>query len=110
LGFLNLPANYLRIGVASETFSALDDWMFKRECRYANRTHPKKNKQWRKNRYWGKLNLERNDKWVFGDKSTGRHILKFSWFKIKRHKPVIGRSSPDDPTLEDISKPKTFGK
>ncbi len=94
-------ANYFRIGVASEAFSALDDWMFKRECKYVNRTHPNKNKKWRKDRYWGKLNLEKNDKWVFGDKSTGKHILKFSWFKIKRHKLVVGRSSPDDPTLKE---------
>ena len=94
-------ANYFRIGVASEAFNALDDWMFKRECKYVNRTHPKKNKKWRKDRYWGKLNLEKNDKWVFGDKSTGNHILKFSWFKIKRHKLVIGRSSPDDPSLKE---------
>ena len=94
-------ANYFRIGVASEAFSALDDWMFKRECKYVNRTHPNKNKKWRKHRYWGKLNLEKNDKWVFGDKSTGKHILKFSWFNIKRHKLVVGRSSPDDPTLKE---------
>jgi len=24
-------------------------------------------------------------KWVFGDKKTGNHILKFSWFNIERH-------------------------
>lgn len=94
-------ANYFRISVASEAYRALDDWMFKRECKYAKRTHPKKNKQWRNNRYWGKLNLERNDQWVFGDKNTGNHILKFSWFKIKRHRLVISKSSPDDPTLKE---------
>ena len=33
-------------------------------------------------RYWGRLNPERDDNWVFGDKRTGRYLLKFSWFKI----------------------------
>lgn len=97
-------ANYYRIGVASEAFSALDDWMFKRECRYVNRTHPKKNRRWRNQRYWGKLNLDKNDRWVFGDINTGNHLLKFSWFKIKRHQLVIGRSSPDDPALKEYWK------
>ena len=93
-------ANYFRIGVASEAFRSLDDWMFKRERRYVNHTHPQRNNKWRKNKYWGRLNLERKDKWVFGDKHTGFHLLKFSWFNIQRHQLVIGRSSPDDPILK----------
>ncbi|WP_342663905.1 group II intron maturase-specific domain-containing protein [Cylindrospermum stagnale] len=56
------------MGVASEAFRSLDDWMFKRECRYVNHTHPNRNNKWRKNKYWGRLNLERKDRWVFGDK------------------------------------------
>jgi RNA-directed DNA polymerase len=38
---------------------------------------------------------------VFGDKHTGKHLLKFSWFKISRHELVRGTSSPDDPDLRD---------
>src|SRR3954469_19721159 len=37
----------------------------------------------------------------FGDKHTGRYLLKFSWFKIERHPMVKGTSSPDDPSLRD---------
>ncbi len=38
---------------------------------------------------------------VFGDKHSGKYLLKFSWFKIERHELVRGRSSPDDPDLRD---------
>jgi RNA-directed DNA polymerase len=92
-------ANYYRIGVSSEAFSKIDNWMFFREKRYAKRMHPNKSDGWRKKRYFGKLNLDRNDNWVFGNKQTGTHLLKFSWFKIERHILVKGTSSPDDPKL-----------
>jgi len=94
-------ANYFRTVVATETFVKMDDWMHHREKRYAKRMHPKKSAQWRENRYWGELNKERRDNWVFGDKRTGRYLLKFSWFKIERHTMVQGTSSPDDPSLRD---------
>lgn len=92
-------ANYFRIGVSSEAFSRIDNWMFSREKRYAKRMHPNKSDSWRNKRYFGKLNLERNDNWVFGNKQTGTHLLKFSWFKIERHILVKGTSSPDNPEL-----------
>jgi RNA-directed DNA polymerase len=38
---------------------------------------------------------------VFGDKHTGKYLLKFSWFRIERHELVRGTSSPDDPELRD---------
>jgi RNA-directed DNA polymerase len=94
-------ANYFRIGVSSEAFRSIDDWMFKREKRYAKRMHPNKSDGWRDKRYFGKLNLDRNDNWVFGNKQTGVHLLKFSWFKIKRHNLVRGTSSPDNPELRE---------
>jgi RNA-directed DNA polymerase len=36
---------------------------------------------------------------VFGERQTGRHLLKFAWFKIERHVLVKDTASPDDPTL-----------
>ena len=93
-------ANYFRSGVSCEIFHSLDRWMFHRAVRYVKHTHPKKPRYWRQSRYWGRLNLERNDRWVFGDKTTGMHLLKFSWFRIERHILVKGRSSPDDPNLK----------
>jgi RNA-directed DNA polymerase len=35
-------ANYYRIGVSKKAFNGLDNYMFKREARYAKRMHPKK--------------------------------------------------------------------
>ena len=94
-------ANYYRTVVSSQIFSKMDTWMFVREKRYAIRMHPRKGQGWRYQRYWGRLNLDRNDNWVFGDKQTGQYLLKFSWFNIKRHALVIGDASPDNPELRE---------
>jgi RNA-directed DNA polymerase len=79
----------------------LDNWMFYKASCYATRTHPKKSKDWLHRKYWGQLNRDRDDHWVFGDKHTGAYLLKFSWFPIERHVLVKGTSSPDDPHLAD---------
>lgn len=31
------------------------------------------------------MNLDKIDNWVFGDKQSGIHLLKFRWFEITRH-------------------------
>lgn len=93
-------ANYYKVGVSRKVFEELDAWMHKRARRYAKRMHPNKNDSWRKKRYFGRFNLKRNDKWIFGDFESGIHLLKFTWFKIKRHVLVPGLSSPDDPNRE----------
>ncbi|WP_051035598.1 group II intron reverse transcriptase/maturase [Fischerella muscicola] len=94
-------ANYYRTVVSSHIFSKLDRWMFVRGKRYAKRMHPNKSTSWHNYRYWGRLNLDRNDYWVFGDKQTGQYLLKFSWFNIRRHTMVKGDASPDDPALRE---------
>jgi RNA-directed DNA polymerase len=94
-------SNYYRIGVACETFSKLDSWIFRREVRYVNHTHPKKSNNWKKARYWRKLIPNKRGNWVFGDKQKGLYLLKFSWFTIERHVLVKGRASPDDPKLRE---------
>lgn len=93
-------ANYFRTVVASETFSKLDNWMFKREVCYVKRTHSRKPAYWTKNKYFGRLNLDRTDNWVFGNKINGKHVVRFSWFKIQKHTLVKGLSSPDNPCLK----------
>jgi RNA-directed DNA polymerase len=105
-------ANYYRTVVSSKVFAKLDNWMFRREVRYVNRTHPRKPRYWKKAKYWGKLNKAEKDAWVFGDKGTGRYLLKFRWFAIARHILVRGRSSPDDPGLRDYwwSRQKVNGR
>jgi hypothetical protein len=47
---------------------------------------------------------------VFGNKQTGRHLLKFSWFNIERHILVKGKSSPDDPSLKEYWKQRNLAK
>lgn len=103
-------SNYYRIGVSSEAFTRLDSWMFLREKRYAKRMHPKKSDKWIKTRYWGRLNLDKGDNWVFGNKQTGTFLQKFSWNKIDRHTLVKGKSSPDDPSLKEYWKKRNEAK
>jgi len=92
-------ANYYRSVVASKAFAALDHYMHQRERRYAKWTHPMKSEKWREARYWGRLNKNRQDRWVFGDKHTGAYLLRYRWFPIQRHVLVQGVASPDDPAL-----------
>jgi len=94
-------ANYHRRVVSSRLFNKLDNWMYRRAQRYTKHTHPKKSWAWIRQRYWGQWNKERDDHWVFGDKHSGKYLLKFSWFKIERHELVRGQCSPDDPDLRD---------
>jgi RNA-directed DNA polymerase len=103
-------ANYHRVVVASKTFRGMDDWMFKKECRYVNYRHPNKPYYWKRSRYWGRMNKGRKDNWVFGDKHTGFYILKFSWIKIERHVMVKGGASPDDPSLQEYWKEREKAK
>jgi RNA-directed DNA polymerase len=92
-------AAYYRTQVSSEVFSALDDYMWKLLYKWVKRTHPKKSRWWRMDRYFGRFNRSRNDRWVFGDKDTGAYLPKFAWTKIVRHVMVTGTASPDDPRL-----------
>jgi RNA-directed DNA polymerase len=103
-------ANYYRIAVAKETFSKMDHWMFHRQKRYVDHSHPKKPMHWKKAKYWGKLDPNRSDKWVFGDKRNGIHLLKLSWFPIERHGLVKGKASPDDPSLREYWQKRNAAK
>jgi RNA-directed DNA polymerase len=94
-------ANYHRVVAASRTFKAMDHWMFRRACRWAKSRHHQKSAAWRSHRYWGRLNPEREDNWVFGDKRTGVHMLQFAWVTMRRHALVKGKASPDDPALRE---------
>jgi RNA-directed DNA polymerase len=85
--------------VASRTFYKMDPWMHRRVVQPVRRQHRHKPWRWCKQRYWGQLNPERNASWVFGEKHTGRYLLKCKWFKIVRHRLVRGTASPDDPRL-----------
>jgi len=92
-------AAYFRTGVSKETFSSLDHYLWRLTYRWGLRAHPNKSKRWVVARYLGAFHPTRRDRWVFGDRDTGRYLVKFSWTKIVRHRLVKGRASPDDPAL-----------
>ena len=94
-------ANYYNKVVSSKVFSGLDNYLFIREVRYVKRHHPNKPTKWTSKKYWGRFNQSRNDKWTFGNKRNGNHIIKFQWFKIKRHTLIKGKSSPFDSSLKE---------
>ena len=85
-------ANYYRIGVSSEIFSSLDNYLWTRQYRHTRRTHPKKSWDWIKNKYWGRLCPNRKDKWVFGCKETGSYMQKLAWTPIKPFDPSLKES------------------
>jgi RNA-directed DNA polymerase len=94
-------AAYHRTVVSAEVFSALDHYVWKLTYKWARYRHPNKPKRWVVGRYFGKFNKFRNDHWVFGDRDSGGHLVKFSWTRIDRHVIVKGGASPDDPALAD---------
>jgi RNA-directed DNA polymerase len=94
-------AAYYRTVVSSEIFSSLDSYLWKLLWKWARWRHQNKPGRWVAARYFGKFNPSRNDHWVFGDRDSGGHLVKFSWTGIERHTPVKGTASPDDPALAD---------
>lgn len=94
-------ATYYRGVVSTETFASLDHHVWRLTWKWARWRHPKKSKAWIVDRYWGKFHPQRNDRWVFGDKDTGRYLYKFAWTRIVRHIPVKGTASKDDASLSE---------
>ena len=92
---------YYRTVVSSAAFTALDDYMWTLTYKWAKHGHQNKSRHWIVNRYFGRFNKSRQDRWVFGDRDTGAHLRKFAWTKIVRHQMVAGTSSPDDPSLTE---------
>ena len=90
---------YYRTVVSSELFSALDRYLWRLIYKWAKHSHPKKSKRWIVNRYFGRFNKSRQDRWVFGDRDSGAYLVKHAWTKIVRHQMVKSRSSRDDPAL-----------
>lgn len=90
---------YYRTVVSSKVFHALDRYLWHLTYKWARRSHQNKSKGWVVDRYFGRFNKFRSDRWVFGDRDSGAYLVKFSWTNIVRHTLVQGRASPDDPAL-----------
>jgi RNA-directed DNA polymerase len=94
-------AAYYRTVVSSKVFAMLDHYLWQLTYKWATSSHPNKPKAWILNRYYGKFNRSRQDRWVFGDRDSGAYLHKFAWTGIVRHQIVRYKASPDDPTLND---------
>lgn len=92
---------YYRGVVSSRTFTTLDNHLWALTYKWATRSHAGKPKRWIVDRYFGKYNKFRNDRWVFGDAASGIYLAKLSWTGIVRHTMVKGAASPDDPALAE---------
>ncbi|HEV8561256.1 MAG TPA: reverse transcriptase domain-containing protein [Actinophytocola sp.] len=90
-------ANYYRGAASSIVFAALDVHLWRLTYKWACHGHPHTPKRWIINRYFGRYNTARQDRWVFGDRTSGAYLPKFAWTKIVRHSLVRGDASPDDP-------------
>jgi RNA-directed DNA polymerase len=94
-------AAFYRGVVSSKVFHTLDYQMWKLTYKWATWRHNNKPKPWIVDRYFGKHNKFRNDRWVFGDPDNNTYLVKFSWTDIVRHVMVTGAASPDDPALTE---------
>jgi RNA-directed DNA polymerase len=92
-------AAYYRGVVSTQTFHTLDHYLWRLTYRWALRRHPNKPRTWVKARYFGLFHPSRQDRWIFGDRTSGAYLRRFSWTKIVRHQMVTGTASPDDPAL-----------
>jgi len=82
--------------------TSLDHHMWRLTYKGATFSHPNKSKRWVAARYFGEFNTSRRDRWVFGDRASGRYLTKFAWTPIVRHRMVPGTASVDDPALDDF--------
>jgi len=94
-------ANYYRTHVAAEIFDKLDQHLWRLAYKWARFSHANKSASWVIALYFGMFSKARQDRWVFGDRSSGAYLHKFSWTSIVRHQLVKQGASPDDPALAD---------
>jgi RNA-directed DNA polymerase len=94
-------AAYYRTQVSADVFGKLDHYLWRLTLRWAKVSHSNKPTHWVFTRYFGMFNKARNDRWVFGDRTSGAYLHRFAWTNIVRHQIVRHRASPDDPELAE---------
>ena len=86
-------ANYFSSVVSKEIFSKIDELLWQRLGRWANRRHTNKSGIWVKEKYFSNTKEARN--WVFNH--IGEYVLsRYSDVQIIRHVKVKGYKSPYD--------------
>jgi RNA-directed DNA polymerase len=94
-------AAYYRTQVSAVIFGKLDQYLWRLTWKWATFSHANKPISWVFSRYFGKFNKARQDRWVFGDRTSGAYMHRFAWTNIVRHQIVKHRASLDDPQLAD---------
>jgi RNA-directed DNA polymerase len=94
-------AAYYRTQVSAEAFGKLDYYLWRLTWKWARISHSTKPAYWVFARYFGMFNKARQDRWVFGDRTSGSYLHRFAWTNIVRHQIVKHAASPDDPELAD---------
>ena len=94
-------AAYYRTQVSAEIFGKLDHYLWRLTYKWATFSHANKSTSWVTARYFAKFNKARQDRWVFGDRTSGAFMHKFAWTNIVRHQTVRQGASPDDPALAE---------
>ncbi len=84
--------NYYSTQVSKAVFSRLDDLLYRKLKRWAERRHPTKSHTWVRRHYW---HSRGNRNWVFGPKD-GRTLALHADTPIHRHVKVKGAASPFD--------------
>jgi RNA-directed DNA polymerase len=92
--------NYFCKFVSTKYFRHLDNWTYVKCQNYASRMHPQKGKKWIYDKYFKTFVANKKDRWIFGDKSSGQYLKKFTWTNIRQHILVKGYTSPYDPTVK----------
>ncbi|MFD0510366.1 group II intron maturase-specific domain-containing protein [Streptomyces aureus] len=85
---------YYRHVVSKETFRKLDDFTHHALRRWAIYCNRRKTPRWLRERYWGRFDKGREDRWVFG--SEAGYLPKFAWTGIVRH--VMVKETPPGTT------------
>ena len=88
-------SNYYSAVCSKDTFSKLDNLLFKKLYRWATRRHSNKGRKWVVNKYWHTVGM---NNWVFGIKKDDEfyYLYNHSNTKIVRHIKVKNTQSPYD--------------
>ena len=92
--------NYYSTVVSKETFSTLDNLVYQKLSRWANRRHPGKSGSWVSNKYWHTVD---GNNWVFSvtkDGKVAETLMSHANKPIVRHIKVKGTASPFDGNLK----------
>nr|YP_010336460.1 putative reverse transcriptase/maturase [Goniotrichopsis reniformis]UNJ14866.1 putative reverse transcriptase/maturase [Goniotrichopsis reniformis] len=88
--------NYYSFYKSTIIFKEIDNWMFQRSVRYCKRTHPNKSWAWMQQKYFGRFNAKKSSKWIFGDKESGKYLLRLTWTPVRQYIPIQIQASPDN--------------